>query len=64
MKKVSIRIKGGNVEADYSGFVGKACVDLQDRIRPTNLEVESQELKPEYSYDSGHTSGETEKHEW
>jgi hypothetical protein len=62
MKKVSIKIKGGSVSADFTGFQGKECERLDERIRPMELEIEEQELKPEYHQES--TFSETEHNEW
>lgn len=64
MKKVSIKIKGGNVSADFSGFIGKSCEALEQRIRPESLEVEEKELKPEYHLNSGQTEVVQEKNSW
>lgn len=48
MKKVVIKIKCGKVSADYSGFQGRECEHLDERVRPGDMDIESQELKPEY----------------
>lgn len=52
MKKIVITIKKGKVNADFSGFVGKACEALESKLRPEGLQVESKELKPEYHFSS------------
>lgn len=46
VKKVSIKIKGGKISADYEGFVGQDCKRLEETIRINGLEAE-QEDKPE-----------------
>lgn len=51
-KKVNIRIKGGKVSADFSGFQGKSCEQLENKIRPEELEVEEKHLKDEYHFDT------------
>ena len=57
MKKVNLKIKGGKIAADFSGFQGKSCEQLENRIRPENLEIEEKELKPEYNFSaSGYMS--------
>ncbi|MDV5342549.1 hypothetical protein [Klebsiella pneumoniae] len=33
MKKVNIKIKGGKIAADFTGFQGKTCEALEQRIR-------------------------------
>lgn len=62
MKKVNIKIKGGKISADFSGFQGKDCERLDERIRPQEMEVEEKELKPEYHQQ--HSFTETENNEW
>lgn len=62
MKKVSIKIKGGVINADFTGFQGKACEQLEERIRPQEMELQEKELKDEYHQQ--HTSTETETNEW
>lgn len=64
VKKVNLKIKGGKIAADFSGFQGKSCEQLENRIRPENLEVEDKELKPEYHFSPGHTQSDTERNEW
>ena len=64
MKKVNIKIKGGKISADFTGFQGNACEVLDRRIRPEDIEVEEQELKPEYHFSTGQTQQETEKNGW
>jgi hypothetical protein len=64
MKKVNIKIKGGKVSADFSGFMGKSCETLEKRIRPDELEVEERELKPEYGFNEGQSQTDTETNEW
>lgn len=62
MKRVQITIKGGKVNADFSGFVGKACDALAERIHPEELEQEEKTLKDEYNYGTeAQTSSETER---
>ena len=51
MKKVVIKIKGGKVSADYTGFQGRECEHLDERVRPGDMVVESKDLKPEYHRD-------------
>lgn len=62
MKKVNLKIKGGKISAEFSGFQGKECELLDERIRPPEMEVEKKELKPEYHQQ--HSFTETEKNEW
>lgn len=50
MKRVVVSIKGGNVSADFQGFQGRACEDLEKRIRPDGSEVNEVETKPEYDF--------------
>ncbi|MBA1889581.1 hypothetical protein HLX92_26005, partial [Escherichia coli] len=57
-------IKGGKIAADFTGFQGKTCEALEQRIRPEELEVEEKELKPEYHFNAGQTQHETEQNEW
>lgn len=64
VKKVNLKIKGGKIAADFSGFQGKSCEQLENRIRPENLEIEEKELKPEYNFSAAHTQSETEQNEW
>lgn len=64
MKKVNIKIKDGKISADFSGFIGKACEQLEHRLRPDGLEVEEKELKPEYHMETGHTQTDTQKETW
>lgn len=64
MKKVNIKIKGGKISADFSGFQGKTCETLENRIRPEELEVEEKDLKPEYHFNTGQFQQEMEKNEW
>lgn len=64
MKSVSIKIHNGKISADYSGFVGKACVALDDRIRPEGLIVDEKELKPEHGYVSAGDQQLTEDSSW
>lgn len=52
LKTGRISIKNGQISADFSGFAGKSCVALEKKIRPDELKVESQELKPEYHFDT------------
>lgn len=62
MKKVTLKIKNGKISADYSGFKGNECDRLDERIRPTDLQEEEKEYKPEYYQSSFHS--ETEHNEW
>lgn len=64
MKKINIRINSGRITADFTGFQGKTCEALEQRIRPEELEVEEKELKPEYHVNAGQTHHETEHNEW
>ena len=64
MKKVNIKIKGGKIAADFSGFQGKSCEVLEQRIRLEELEIEEKELKPEYHFNAGQTQYDTEKNSW
>jgi len=50
VKRVVVSIKGGNVSADFQGFQGRACEDLEKRIRPDGSEVNEVETKPEYDF--------------
>lgn len=59
MKKVVINIIGGKVTADFSGFQGRACEHLHDKIRPENLEVDEAEQKPEYYQEASLSEHET-----
>ena len=47
VKKVSIKIKGGKISADFTGFKGQECKNLEQRLRMTGTEVESTDDKPE-----------------
>lgn len=47
MKKVVIKINKGKVNADYSGFYGEECKQLEDRVKPDSVEVSNVENKPE-----------------
>lgn len=47
VKQVSIKIKGGQISADFKGFVGRECQRLEERIRVEGLNVEDSEAKPE-----------------
>lgn len=60
MKKVHLKIKGSKVTADFSGFIGNACEELEKKIQPGEVEVEEKSLKPEYHINSGHSETETE----
>lgn len=64
MKKVNIKIKGGQIAADFTGFQGKACEVLEQKIRPDALDIEEKVLKPEYHFNAGQTQQETERNEW
>ncbi|CAH4025299.1 hypothetical protein AI2617V1_5162, partial (plasmid) [Serratia marcescens] len=64
VKKVNIKIKDGKIAADFTGFQGKTCEALEQRIRLEELEVEEKELKPEYHFNAGQTQHETEQNEW
>lgn len=55
MKHVVIRIKGGKVNADFTGFQGKQCQQLDQRVRPDEVEIEDIELKPEYHNEAFNT---------
>lgn len=48
MKVVKITIQNGVVNADYSGFEGDECVQLDERVRPENMDVDEVNLKSEY----------------
>jgi len=50
VKRVVVSIKGGNVSADFQGFQGRACEDLEKRIRPDGSEVNEVQTKPEYDF--------------
>jgi hypothetical protein len=50
VKRVVVNVKGGNVSADFQGFQGRACEDLEKRIRPEGCEVNEVEKKPEYDF--------------
>lgn len=52
-KKVKIVIKDAKVSADFSGFQGKSCDTLANKIHPEGLQVDDKQLKPEYSFESG-----------
>jgi len=64
VKKVNIKIKGGQIAADFTGFQGKACEALEQKIRPDVLDIEEKELKPEYHFRAGLTEQETENNKW
>ena len=51
-KKIVIKVKGLKVSSDFSGFQGKDCDKLAEKIHPDGLEIEDKELKAEYSFDS------------
>lgn len=52
MKKVKLTIKNGVVAADFTGFQGKTCEDLESKIRPAGFGQTEKELKPEYHFDT------------
>jgi len=64
VKKVNIKIKGGQIAADFTGFQGKSCESLEQRIRPEELEIEGQEYKPEYHFEAAQTLNEMETEQW
>jgi hypothetical protein len=39
VKKVNIKIKDGKIAADFTGFQGKICEALEQRIRLEELEA-------------------------
>ncbi|MEZ8733881.1 hypothetical protein [Vibrio sp. 10N.239.312.D08] len=47
MKKVVIKINKGKVNADYTGFYGEECKQLETRVKPESVEVSHVENKPE-----------------
>jgi len=51
-KKIVIKIKDLKVSSDFSGFQGKDCDTLAEKIHPDGLEIEDKELKSEYSFES------------
>ncbi|WP_240224646.1 hypothetical protein [Rheinheimera hassiensis] len=62
MKKVKLTIKGGVVSADFTGFQGKTCEQLEAKIRPAGFGETQKELKPEYHFDTdNHSETEQEK---
>jgi len=64
LKSVTIRIHEGKISADYTGFVGKACEALDDRIRPEGLVVEEKELKPEHGFVTAGDQQQTVESNW
>jgi len=64
LKSVTIRIHEGKISADYTGFVGKACEALDDRIRPEGLVVEEKELKPEHGFVTADDQRQTVESTW
>ncbi len=64
VKKVNIKIKGGKIAADFTGFQGKACETLEQKIRPDVLDIEEKELKPEYHFSAALTEQEMESNKW
>ncbi len=62
MKKVVIKIKGGKISSDFTGFQGNSCEQLDERARPQEFENEEKEFKPEYHQQ--HAFTETENNEW
>ncbi|RJX82291.1 hypothetical protein [Pseudomonas sp. LS-2] len=59
MKRVVVSIKGGKVSADFQGFQGRTCEDLEKRIRPDGTEVNGVETKPEYDFATSAATVET-----
>lgn len=53
VKRVSIKIKGGKISADFEGFKGHDCKNLEEKIRLAGTEVESTDDKPELYQQSG-----------
>lgn len=47
-KQVNIKIKRGKVAVEFSGFKGKACEVLGQKIMPPQFEETEKELKDEY----------------
>lgn len=64
MKKVNLKILNGSVSADFTGFIGKSCVSLEERIRIPEMEVDHKELKPEYNFTTNDGFTNTEQNEW
>lgn len=62
VKAVKIEIHRGSVSADFIGFQGRACTDLEERIRMEGLEVSDHQLKPEHSKRNSVVNTETEQY--
>ncbi len=63
MKAGKITIKAGKVVADFSGFQGKSCVQLEEKIRPEGLNVDEQTLKSDYNFETQSETN-TDKQTW
>lgn len=62
MKKVIIKINGAKVSADFSGFQGKECEQLANKIHPEGLIEDEKNLKPEYHYTTQTLTQDNEQH--
>ncbi|WP_273806361.1 MULTISPECIES: hypothetical protein [unclassified Pseudomonas] len=51
VKRVVVTIKAAKVTADFQGFEGKTCEDLEHRLRLEGTEVTEVELKPEHAFE-------------
>lgn len=58
-KTVVIKINGGKVSADFSGFTGNSCEKLSQRIALPQFEETEKELKPEYYQQDTNIQSET-----
>ncbi|MEF1337442.1 hypothetical protein REH81_11725 [Vibrio rotiferianus] len=56
-KRIKVKIKGGNIQADFQGFSGTECEKLDQKLRPEDFELTNEEKKPEYAFETtgGHT---------
>ncbi|CAH1589925.1 MULTISPECIES: hypothetical protein [Vibrio] len=60
-KRIKVKIKGGNIQADFQGFSGTDCEKLDQKLRPESFELINAEKKPEYSFE---TTSENTEHEF
>ncbi|EJO2025578.1 hypothetical protein NRC85_003755 [Vibrio parahaemolyticus] len=52
MKRVRIEIRGGKVSADFEGFYGTECKQLEERIKPESVHIDNVEDKPELNIET------------
>lgn len=60
-KRIKVKIKGGNIQADFQGFSGTECEKLDQKLRPEDFELTNEEKKPEYAFE---TTGEHTEYEF